>query len=273
MPRHRLSFWLTFVAWLVLLDAIGVAVAYMKWRGRAERAARAQYENSSKAAWARGEFQRDRISALKAPGLSRMLTRDDLLAAVPQAKAARSVFTEMPDGSTHERLIYVDPQSFWHFDFTLDRGRWTGYSIHSGAPPPPKMPPPIPLLAPLLDNRKTLLRGTLVGWLVLVLAGVSLRRYDASVPLMHAALAVAVVYVGLAEAHPGHGLLSFSNDDLWIGLFGVLVSVLLYLVARREAAARRRELLNNRICLQCGYDLRASSERCPECGTPVPAVV
>lgn len=49
-------------------------------------------------------------------------------------------------------------------------------------------------------------------------------------------------------------------------IFGIVV-VLLWIVL--PATGRERRRLQKR-CTKCGYDLRASSERCPECGTPVP---
>lgn len=38
-------------------------------------------------------------------------------------------------------------------------------------------------------------------------------------------------------------------------------------VMRHRQQRRRREL---GLCMMCGYDLRASAERCPECGTATP---
>jgi hypothetical protein len=46
-----------------------------------------------------------------------------------------------------------------------------------------------------------------------------------------------------------------------------LVPPLLW-VARRNKIRRRRR---NNLCVTCGYDLRASSGRCPECGTALRA--
>ncbi len=49
---------------------------------------------------------------------------------------------------------------------------------------------------------------------------------------------------------------------LWIPtvLFGILPTAALVRVTRR----RKRKKLG--LCLECGYDLRGSKERCPECG-------
>jgi hypothetical protein len=55
---------------------------------------------------------------------------------------------------------------------------------------------------------------------------------------------------------------------LWLPLLLTGLIATLLLLARRRLYNRRK--LGH--CLQCGYDLRSSKEKCPECGTAIPAI-
>lgn len=74
---------------------------------------------------------------------------------------------------------------------------------------------------------------------------------------------------GFIEHHESNAqfkLYAFAAVPIW----SVVVTTLLApmpIIARRLKLRRRRRRCQ---CIQCGYDLRASQGRCPECGTAIP---
>jgi hypothetical protein len=56
-----------------------------------------------------------------------------------------------------------------------------------------------------------------------------------------------------------------------VAVLGYLLLLMLTLLLPYHAQRKQRQRREMGLCLHCGYDLRASKERCPECGTPIPA--
>jgi hypothetical protein len=52
-------------------------------------------------------------------------------------------------------------------------------------------------------------------------------------------------------------------------LLGAGVLLVGYVVIAWRRARERRRRWREDLCPRCGYDLRGSAEKCPECGTPI----
>ena len=64
-----------------------------------------------------------------------------------------------------------------------------------------------------------------------------------------------------------HRILSASRRFDWVGNSLLVIGAIAILVEDTRVKRRKRRLDAGR-CANCGYDLRASPDRCPECGTP-----
>jgi hypothetical protein len=58
--------------------------------------------------------------------------------------------------------------------------------------------------------------------------------------------------------------------DVLVPIWAILPASTTAMLLVQMARARRTQRLNSGLCLRCGYDLRATPDRCPECGS-VPA--
>jgi hypothetical protein len=72
---------------------------------------------------------------------------------------------------------------------------------------------------------------------------------------------------GFTFGYPGLDERDTLDVHLW--LVATLLSALCYPVIRRSIRPRAAGV-GGSPCIKCGYDLRASKDRCPECGTPIP---
>lgn len=75
------------------------------------------------------------------------------------------------------------------------------------------------------------------------------------------------VYLGSIECGWDSG--SFSNHALCVPYWIVVTMTLIVLVATKIRFARPWSRFRPGFCSECGYDLRASKDRCPECGVPI----
>ena len=90
------------------------------------------------------------------------------------------------------------------------------------------------------------------------------RRGIAAGSMQHAAFLGATYQFGIGHEVDGY---SYYHHDLFLPWWMVLTIFSFISVALLSMAWRARHRSRRGVCRTCGYDLRATPGRCPECGT------
>lgn len=89
-----------------------------------------------------------------------------------------------------------------------------------------------------------------------------------AIGLIHVSAIATVVSIGTVQT--ANGFVAFSGLALPPHIVADLILVVpaILLLVGQLVFRQHRSLWG--LCPECGYDLRASKDRCPECGTPIP---
>src|SRR5207253_1616326 len=110
------------------------------------------------------------------------------------------------------------------------------------------------------------------GIFTLILAGQWHEKFRRIYQILIAGTVLELLITLPIDAHVRRRTSCYCGEGSFFGLVIGLTTIVWTFgpgVALLFVARRLQRLSPNALCLNCGYDLRASKERCPECGTAI----
>jgi hypothetical protein len=265
------------LAWAVFAVLCFGFVAIKNWQNRRDHAIRLQQQARQVQSHARYQGQvlesRERLRSLwqessARPGPSGF-TKAELEQRLGPQRPLPSTRSTAGGRPPRELTTYVLPGGGVPWELQFENDRWVGFSGPAATTPPAPASPPSPPSANAVEaGRRAFAWAGPVLWLGLLLASIAITSTGRpAVALAHLSLAAAVLCFVVWLTAPNYTLAGvFSNDRLFWGTLMVVCSAAVGLWVHRRNAALLRQLLERGLCTVCGYDLRASPGRCPECG-------